>query len=110
MITKTETLGPFQPLWTAWNEADSEVKAKPIRHFKVATDVQFSELETHLGDHNDKAAANEVIDVISIALNLMRKLGYTPDEVAEIARDRAEQRMRGQAISILDKYQRLYSV
>ncbi|MFD8496834.1 hypothetical protein [Amycolatopsis sp. NPDC059657] len=110
MITKTETLGPFQPLWTAWNEADSEVKAKPIRHFKVATDVQFEELETHLRNKNDKAAANEVIDVISIALNLMRKLGYTPEEVAEIARGRAERRMHEQALGILDKYYKRYGI
>ncbi|WP_370943015.1 hypothetical protein AB5J62_28605 [Amycolatopsis sp. cg5] len=110
MITKTETLGPFQPLWTAWNQADKEVKAKPIEHFEVATTVQFKELRTHLGNKNDKAAANEVIDVISIALNLMRNLGYTPEEVAEIARERAELRMHDKTLGILDKYWQEYGV
>lgn len=105
-----EELGPFQDIWDAWQEAHDEVTRKPLSHFRRATDIQFDELEAHLAAGDRGAAAREVVDIISIALNAMRWLGHTPAEVGEIARSRAEHRMKGQALEILAKYQDRYGI
>lgn len=105
-----DELGPFQGMWEAWNEAHDEITRKPLSHFRRAADIQFDELEGHLGVGDREAAAREVADIISVALNTMRWLGHTPEEVAEIARSRAEHRMNGQASAILDKYKDQYGI
>lgn len=106
----TDQLGPFQDFWTAWNEVDEEIRDKPFDHFPRAVEIQFEEMRQHLSNDDRRAAAREMTDVISIALNTMRWLGYQPEEIAKIARDRAEQRMRGQTHEILDKYQSEYGI
>ncbi|TWP54259.1 hypothetical protein FKR81_01505 [Lentzea tibetensis] len=106
----TNPLGPFQPIWDAWDEVDGEMKRKPLTHFREAVRIQFDELDAHLANGKRDAAAREVVDVISIALNCLRNLGYQPDEIADIARARAENRMRGQAAEILDSYQKRYGI
>ncbi len=103
-------LGPFQDMWEAWEEARGELLEKPIYHFRRATDIQFDELEEHLKSDDPDAAAREATDIISIALNLMRRLGYTPAEISKIAQSRAAQRMKGQTLEILDKYQHVYGI
>lgn len=103
-------LGPFQGIWQAWDEAHDAVVGKPLEHFQIATEHQFKEIDSHLNAEDRKAAAREAIDIVSIALNFLRKLGYDPAEVAELARDRADQRMRGQVHEILEKYHQLYGI
>jgi hypothetical protein len=104
------SLGPFQPIWDAWDESNDEITGKPLSHFRRAMEVQFEELQAHLDANNDPAAANEAADIISVALNVMRWLGHSPDEVIEIVRVRAAQRLSGQTQAILEKYQRLYKI
>ncbi|MFF7143545.1 hypothetical protein ACFZB5_20230 [Streptomyces nodosus] len=106
----TDELGPFQGMWEAWDEAHDEITRKPLSHFRRAADIQFDELEGHLAVGDREAAAREVADIISIAINTMRWLGHTPEEIAEIARSRAEHRMKGQAPVILDKYMDQYGI
>jgi hypothetical protein len=103
-------LGPFQGIWEAWEGVKSEIAGKPLYHFRRAIEIQFDELEAHLAEGNRDAAAREVIDMVSIALNTMRWLSFEPAEIAEIARMRAIRRMKGQAQAILDKYQRQYGI
>jgi hypothetical protein len=102
----SEELGPFQDLWDAWNDAGEEIRGRPFEHFQLAAAIQFEEMRGHLDNGNREAAAREVVDLISIALNTMRWLGYQPGEIGRIARDRAAGRMRGRTRSILDKYDR----
>lgn len=103
-------LGPFQGIWQAWDEAHDDVARKPPEHFRIATEHQFKEIDSHLADGDQKAAAREAIDIVSIALNFLRTLGYDPAEIAELARNRADQRMRGQVHKILEKYHDLYGI
>jgi len=105
-----DQLGPFGVIWEAWNEARDEIINKPLSHFKRAVEVQFEEITEHLAVGDRAAAGREIVDVISIAFNSLRWLGYQPQDVAEIVRSRVEWRMRGQALAILDKYQRLYGI
>ncbi|RSM57833.1 hypothetical protein DMH03_26135 [Amycolatopsis sp. WAC 01376] len=105
-----EDLGPFQDFWNAWNEVHEEIREKDFEHFPRAVQIQFEEMREHLDNDDARAAAREATDVISIALNTMRWLGYGPAEIAEIARDRARERMLGQTPSILGKYQREYDI
>jgi hypothetical protein len=108
--TPAAPLGPFQEIWEAWEEAAAEITGKPLSHFRRATEIQFDEIQRHLAESNRDAAAREAIDLISVALNTLRQLGYQPDEIAEIARMRARQRMKGQAHAILAKYQQQYGI
>ncbi|MCP3017175.1 hypothetical protein NGM33_27970 [Nocardiopsis dassonvillei] len=105
-----DELGPFQNIWNAWNEADEEIKSKPLSHFRRATDIQFDEIENHLKNDDREAMARELVDIISISLNAMRWLGYSPEEINRITMSRAKFRMEGQALSILDKYQKIYNI
>ncbi len=89
---------------------DQEIKNKPIEHFRRAIDIQFDELEEHLRNDDRTRARREAMDVISIALNLLRQLNCTPDDIEKIARDRAASRMHGRARSILDKYEKEYGI
>jgi hypothetical protein len=106
----TEELGPFQDFWDAWDKVGNEIRKKSFEHFPRAVEIQFEEMRKHLHNHDRQAAAREAVDVISIALNTMRWLGYQPEEIAQIARDRAERRMRGQTPSILEKYRSEYGI
>ncbi|OHV50445.1 hypothetical protein BCD48_10570 [Pseudofrankia sp. BMG5.36] len=73
-------------------------------------DIQFDEIEAHLESSNRRGAECEVIDMISVAINLMRWLGNGPEGIGELARSRAEHRMKNRTASILEKYQSLYGV
>ncbi|MDV5148675.1 hypothetical protein R1T08_32070 [Streptomyces sp. SBC-4] len=106
----SEPLGPFQGIWDAWIEVEQEIARKPLSHFERATQIQFEELKEHLSQGNREAAARELIDVVSIALNNLRNLGFTPQEIAEMAQDRADRRMKGQAKEILEKYRNTYGI
>jgi hypothetical protein len=106
----TDQLGPFQDIWDAWDEAHDEITAKPLEHFETAVEHQFKELRAHLAARDRGAAANEAMDVISIGLNVLRWLEYQPEEISGVARSRAEHRMSGQTMAILEKYERLYGV
>ena len=105
-----DELGPFQNIWDAWNEADADIRSKPLSHFRRATEIQFDEIESHLKNNDREAMAREMVDIISISLNTMRWLGCSPEEIIEIAISRAKLRMEGQALSILDKYQKIYNI
>jgi hypothetical protein len=105
-----EELGPFQEIWDAWDEAHGRVRNKPLPHYQRALEIQFEELEGHLRADDHDRASREAIDIISVALNLLRWLGHQPPEINDLARSRADQRMKGQAHQILDKYQRIYGI
>ena len=100
-----DELGPFQALWDAWNEVHDEMMKKDLPHFVGAIQIQLDELQQHRQLNNREAAAREAIDIISIALNYLRQQGYQSEEIAELARSRAERRMLGRTKAILKKYQ-----
>ncbi|MFB4424670.1 hypothetical protein C5F59_026770 [Streptomyces sp. QL37] len=106
----SEQLGPFQGIWDAWIEVEQEIAQKPLEHFERATQIQFEELKEHLARGDREAAARELVDVVSIALNHLRNLGFTPQEIAGVAQDRADRRMKGQAKEILEKYRKTYGI
>ena len=108
--TTAPDLGPFQNLWDAWEEAREELLSKPLSYFREATDIHFDELAQYLDKGEHGAAVGKATDIIGVALNLMRKLGYTPAEISQIARARAIQRMKGQTPQILDKYEQQYGI
>jgi hypothetical protein len=108
--TATPELGPFQDIWDAWEEAREELLRKPLQHFREATGIQFDELAGHLEKDDREAASREAIDLISVALNVLRWLGFTPAEIEKTARSRARERMKGQALQILEKYEQLYHI
>jgi hypothetical protein len=105
-----DPLGPFQDIWKAWDEARDEICGKGVGHFERAVMIQFEELKEHLAEGKREKAAREAIDVISIALNLLRNMEYEPEEIATLAKARAHDRMQGKAREILQKYSNLYDI
>lgn len=108
--TEAPELGPFQDMWDAWEEVRGELLSKPLSHYRRATEIQFDELDEHLAVDDRAAAAREATDIISIALNVLRWLEYTPAEISDIARSRAAERMQGQTPEILEKYHQVYDI
>jgi hypothetical protein len=100
-----DQLGPFQKLWEAWDEADVEIRNQPLEHFELVIGHQLVEFKQHRDEGNNTAAAQEAVDIISAALNLMRWMELKPNEIADIAQSRAEDRMRGKTFEILKKYE-----
>jgi len=103
----TESLGPFQGIWDAWDEVDADIKAQSLSHFVTVTEAQFVELAEHLDEGDRERAALEAIDIISVSLTMLRWLNYVPEEIAGLARFRAATRMQGKARKIFGKYQKL---
>src|SRR5688572_22034695 len=93
-----DQLGPFQKLWEAWDEADVEIRNQPLEHFELVIGHQLVEFKHHRDNGNHTAAAQEVVDIISAALNLMRWMELKPGEIADLAMSRAERRMRGKTL------------
>jgi hypothetical protein len=91
-------------LWEVWNPEHEVMRAKKLRHFRVAYRRQIKELNNHYKAGDLDKAANEAVDMISISLNFMRMLGYTPTDVVQILRDRPKRRMEGQTKEILRNY------
>lgn len=106
----TATLGPFQAMWDACVETHEELNRKPLSYFRRTADDHFEELARHWRAGDQLAAARKAIDVINVALKLMRRFDHTPAQVGEIARLRAIQRMKGQTQQILDKYEKRYNI
>jgi hypothetical protein len=65
---------------------------------------QVAEVEEHLVAERGTKAVYEVIDIIGVALNWLRRMGLGPVDVAAAARLRAEERYVGQTEAILSKY------
>ncbi|GAA1031025.1 hypothetical protein GCM10009557_25000 [Virgisporangium ochraceum] len=105
-----DVLGPFQMMWDAWNEADELIKEKPLEHFRKAAEIQFQELTEHWDRHDRERASREAADLVSVAFNVLRWMNYSCEDIARIAQDRAEHRMKGQALGILQKYEDTYGI
>ena len=97
-------LGPFQPIWDAWDVADAQIRELPLAHFQEALRRQIEELREHLDNGKPDAAANEGIDIVCIGLNVLRWLDRTPEGISRIAGARARTRIEGQTMAILEKY------
>ena len=99
-----QPLGPFQEIWDAWGEVDKEVKAHSVADFRQIIEVQIDEMAEHLANGDRKRAAYEVVDIISVALTMMRWLDLRPTEIATLAEQRAHDRMKGQVVEIMRRY------
>ncbi|MBP2320146.1 hypothetical protein JOF56_000531 [Kibdelosporangium banguiense] len=96
--------GPLQVLWQVWNPEHEVMRQKELDHFAHAYERQIKELSNHhLAGEYDRAA-NEAVDMMSISLNYMRMLGYSPSKIAQTITDRAKLRMEGQTKEILRNY------
>ena len=80
-------LGPFQSTWDAWNVVDVRCKMQPRSHFPRVVELQLKEIEAAWPDK--AGVTKEVVDIISIALNWLRWLGFTDEEVAGVVEQRS---------------------
>jgi hypothetical protein len=88
LTTDPRPLGPFQDLWQVWTESPDVKLEQDIGHLRRALEVQVDELEAQLYAGNTRAAAAEALGCVTSVLNLLCRMGYTPHQIAEIARDR----------------------
>ena len=99
-VETIEPLGPFQDIWDAWDPVDARVIKQPASHFPAVIQLQLNEAAAESINSRGK----EVVDIISVSLNWLRWLGYSPAEVADLVRARADDRYVGKVEAILDKY------
>ena len=103
-------LGPLQAVWDAWEPVTKGIIGKPASHFILTLVVQIAEILAAL-EAGDKAhAAEEMVDLMSVAQNWMRSIGLSDLEVAEAIVKRAQERYVGQAAKIMKKYEKAYGV
>jgi hypothetical protein len=88
VTTDPRPLGSFQGLWAAWNETSDVMLEKDIFRLRRALELQVDELEAHLYAGQTHAAAAKALDSIAEILNFLRRMGYTPEEIAATALDR----------------------
>lgn len=103
-------LGPWQDSWDAWSEVEEEVKTLTPDHFVITLLTQILEVRSALADGDKAHAAEEINDIISVALNWFRNLGMTPAGIADVARSRSHLRYRGQVKDILRRYREGYGI
>jgi hypothetical protein len=92
-------LGPFVAPWRAWDKSWERWKTYDEGHFAHAIYHQLLELAECDDEHKPK----ELVDIISITLNWMRRLGMEPEDIAQTVMDRARTRY-SDTDAILDKY------
>lgn len=103
-------LGVLQGFRDAWDEVHQRVMDKPWSHFYRAIEIQMEELNDHIEGGHLAKAKNEAADIVSVALNIFRWLGCDEAETARILKERADNRMKGQAAAIMDKYAEKFGI
>ena len=109
MVKKTN-LGPLKYAWDAWTEVEASILKLPADHFQTTLLTQILEVREALALDNKSHAAEEVCDIISVALNWLRSLGLTEADIAKVLQSRSEKRYVGQAAAIMRKYQKRYGI
>jgi hypothetical protein len=105
-----ETLGPWQGGFDAWGELEGYMRTFPPDHFQTIILTQIIEVREQLALGDLEHAVREMNDIISVALNWMRSLGFSAEDIARIVRGRAANRYVGQVRDIMETYQAKYGI
>ena len=96
-------LGVLEDMWDAWTPIQHIQKGFTFSRYYQLMEWQFDEFFTHIKEGKQGKAANEVVDMISIALNLLRRLGLDHKQVEEVIRNRIWTRYVGQTERIMER-------
>lgn len=96
-------------LWDVWNPAHYRI-LEEMSHprYRITVEEQLDEIDEHLANGDRRKAVNEIIDLISIANNWLRYMGYSPVGIKNLIKDRAITRYSGKWKEIFDKYEKIY--
>ena len=83
-------LGPFQAIVDAWAPAHDRVMIQPVSHFPEVIRIQVEEALAE--SPKSLRQVNEIIDIISVALNWLRWTGLDDAAIADFVRSRAQNR------------------
>jgi hypothetical protein len=99
-----EVLGPLQTMWDVWSEVqDLNMQFDTTHYWDLITD-QIIEITTHLREGHPEKAKNEMVDIISIAMNWLRRMGVsTPQELADCIEARVKERYVGKVREIVER-------
>ena len=90
-----------------WHEAHSLSKTLGFSHYITCAKEQIREQVQHYYAGNMPKAMNEVVDVISLSLNMLYWFGLDKDGVKDIIIKRMNDRMRGKTFEIMEKYENM---
>lgn len=65
----------LEMMWTAWTPAQDLNKQFTDEHFEDLLDRQIEEIFDHTDNNNTSGRLNEMIDIMSIAMNWIRQSG-----------------------------------
>ena len=105
-----DDLGPLGDVWDAWTPATKTILKLPWEHFYSTMKHQCEEYYDHMAAGNSLGAAKECVDFMSIALNALRHLGYTREEIATLILGRVTSRYIGQTAKIIKSYQKRFGI
>ena len=102
--------GVLQLLWDAWTPSQERIVKSSDQDFVIAVIKQLLEIKQHLNNvclepGSYEKAMNEIVDIISLSQNWLRKFGLNPDSITALIKDRVESRYVGKTEEILDKYE-----
>jgi hypothetical protein len=97
-------------LFNTWSPQHYRIMELDEKDFQVAIVEQLKEIHEHLRNKLQRKTANEIVDIISISINWLRWLGYTPDEMYRAIEERIRTRYKNNIREILDKYDLLTEI
>lgn len=90
-----------------WYDAHSLSSKLSFDHYMVCAREQLREQFLHYHVGNMPKAMNEVVDMISLSLNLLYWFGLDKDGVRNIIIKRMTDRMKGRTFEIIEKYEKI---
>jgi hypothetical protein len=103
-VEKYKELGVLAILWEVWNSEHENIVNSDHQLFHNAIIAQLTEIKEHLAKGEEQRAVDEVIDMISISQNWLRKFGLDKLGVARAISSRARDRYEGKTRMIMKKY------
>ena len=104
-------LGALQDVWDAWTPSTKRASTMSLSHFEELAHAQVGEVMEHLAAGNLPKALNELVDFMSVGQNWARRLGVsTPEELAQLIKNRVASRYVGKTEAIIDRDSQRYGV
>ena len=97
-------LGVLKEMWDAWTPAQDINKTFLDEHYEGLLADQCSEIEEHFQNNEPQRALYEMVDIISVAMNWLRRHGVEcPTDLARLISERVELRYEGKTLDIIKR-------
>ena len=91
-------------LFEAWLPVHWDIMGLPFNAYPKLFQTQLAELVGHYQAGEQDKVLNEIVDILSVAVNLFRWFRLSPRQIKDKIQQRIDTRYRGQTRDILEKY------